>query len=120
MYCTMLFIIVVMELVIIGSSLRIEPFRFLKENSVYVYQQSKYIADRIALKLTVFAFVFCIYAVTIYRAMNSKVAFVTGINLETLRQLATANFHSAYFNFLTPNIRFSWIKKHFIEENKSS
>ena len=75
----MLFIIVVMELVINGSSLRIEPFRFLKENSVYVYQQSKYIADRIALKLTVFAFVFCIYAVTIYRAMNSKVAFVTGI-----------------------------------------
>ena len=81
MYCTMLFIIVVMELVINGSSLRIEPFRFLKENSVYVYQQSKYIADRIALerhelKLTVFAFVFCIYAVRIYRAMNSKVSSI--------------------------------------------
>ena len=97
MYCTMLFIIVVMELVINGSSLRIEPSRFLKENSVYVYQQSKYIADRIALKLTVFAFVFCIYAVTIYRAMNSKVAFVTGINLETLRQFGNSKFSLSLF-----------------------
>ena len=41
MYCIMLFIIAVMEWVIHGSSLRIKPFRLLKENSVHVYQQSK-------------------------------------------------------------------------------
>ena len=58
-----------------GSSLRIKPFRLLKENSVHVYQQSKYCwssLKRHELKLTVFAFVFCIYAVRIYRAMKVR------------------------------------------------
>ena len=58
-----------------GSSLRIKPFRLLKENSVHVYQQSKYCwssLKRHELKLTVFAFVFYIYAVMIYRGMKVR------------------------------------------------
>ena len=43
-----------------------------------MYISNPSIVDRIALKrhelkLTVFAFVFCIYAISIYRAMNSEV-----------------------------------------------
>ena len=44
---------------------------------MFISNPSKLIVDRIALKrhelkLTVFAFVFCIYAVTIYRAMKVR------------------------------------------------
>ena len=55
-----------------GSSLRIKPFRLLKENIVLVYQQSLSSLKRHELKLTVFAFVFCIYAVRIYGAMKVR------------------------------------------------
>ena len=67
------------------------------------------IVDRIALKrhelkLTVFAFVFCIYAVRLYGAMKVRTIICLRYrHKETLWQLATANFHSAYFNFVSPN-----------------
>ena len=85
------------------------------------------IVDRIALKrhelkLTVFAFVFCIYAVTIYCAMKVRSISFTFGNAVTI---GNSKF-SLSFNFLSPNatkIKYTALKldkKHTSEENKSS